>query len=125
MNLWWHFGRFAAAIEGIDPPAEKFRPVEIEHPRLRVYVLAGQKTWLAWCRDRQNTWQTELAEDRPPQPIREAAIPLNLPAEWVQSAHWRTYDPWTDKWQEVKPAGDRLVLPEFTRSLVIRADRRQ
>ncbi len=23
----------------------------------------------------------------------------NLPSEWLQSARWRTYAPWTDKWQ--------------------------
>ncbi|MCS7304471.1 MAG: hypothetical protein NZ602_05115 [Thermoguttaceae bacterium] len=124
MNLWWHFGRFASAIEGIDPPAERFQVQQIEHPRLRIYVLAGRKTWLAWCRDKENTWQRELAEGRVPLPVREASIRVKLPAEWIQSAQWRTYDPWTDKWQELKPEGDRLLLPEFTRSLVVRAERR-
>jgi len=123
MNLWWHFGRFAAAVDGIDPPAEKFQPLQIEHPRVRVYVLAGQKTWLAWCRDKENTWQTELAEGRPPQPVQAAVLTLNLSAEWMESARWRAYDPWSNTWQDLKPEQNRLRLPEFRRSLVIRAQR--
>jgi hypothetical protein len=47
-NQWYHFARFARALEGIDPLAEHFEPVAIEHPRLRVYLLRGKKTLLAW-----------------------------------------------------------------------------
>ena len=41
-NLWWQFGCFAEAVRGLDPPAEEFEPVRIEHPFLRVYALKGQ-----------------------------------------------------------------------------------
>ncbi|MHC4437895.1 MAG: family 16 glycosylhydrolase [Planctomycetota bacterium] len=55
MNLWFQFGRFAEAVKEIDPPAENFEPVEIDHSRLRIYALKGKHTLLAWCRDKQNT----------------------------------------------------------------------
>jgi hypothetical protein len=80
-DLWYHFGRFAQAVTDIDPPAEQFRPLRIEHPRLRVYALAGRHTFLAWCRDTQNTWQTELAEARRGESERPV---LRLPADIAQ-----------------------------------------
>jgi len=60
-NLWYHFGRFAEAIKDIDPAAERFEPNELSHPRLRIYALNGAQTFLAWCRDARNDWQSELA----------------------------------------------------------------
>lgn len=122
-GLWRQFGRFAAAIEGIDPPAEQFQAKRIEHPRLRVYALAGRKTWLAWCRDKENSWESELAEGRAPQPVRGAALELDLPPDWLEHARWRVYDPWSDRWSEAKPEGGRLALPPFTRSIVVTAGR--
>ena len=120
MNLWRHFGRFATAIRGVDPPAEGFQALSIEHPRLRVYVLKGRQTLLAWCRDKQNTWQTELAEGRPPEVVRGAAIDLGPHAAAFVTAPARAYDPWADRWADVKLDGARAVLPDFSRSIVLR-----
>ena len=75
-DLWWQFGRFAQAVKDIDPPAERFRPIRIEHPRLRIYALAGQHTLLAWCRDSQNTWKTELAEGKAPELLKDQSVTL-------------------------------------------------
>jgi len=47
-----------------------------EHPRLKVYVLAGRSVWLVWCRDRRNTWATELRDGRAPETIEGATISL-------------------------------------------------
>ena len=121
-DLWRHFGRFAEAVEGIDPPAEGFRPGMVDHPRLRVYTLAGQHTFLAWLRDRQNTWQTELADGQPPETIAGAslALPEGLPT--LDGARVRTYDPWANQWAPAKVAAGRVALPPLTRSLVVRMD---
>ena len=73
-NLWHHFGRFAKSIRDLDPPAEQFRAVRIEHPRLRIYALAGPRMVIAWCRDKENTWQTELAEGRQPERLENQSI---------------------------------------------------
>ncbi|NQV34875.1 MAG: cellulase family glycosylhydrolase, partial [Phycisphaeraceae bacterium] len=59
-NLWYHFARFAEAVRGIDPPAERFEPVRVSTDRLRLYVLKGRKTLLVWCRDSENDWKNEL-----------------------------------------------------------------
>lgn len=119
-DLWWHFGRFAEVVRGLDPPAENFEPVELEHPRLYVYALKGRHTTLLWCRDRQNTWQTELAEDRPPEIIHGATVVI--PPDWpaAKSQEVRFYDPWTNTWQAGK--GGTLQLPDFRRSLVVRIE---
>jgi hypothetical protein len=118
-NLWWHFGRFAAAVEGLDPPAEKFEPLVIDHPRLRVYVLRGKQTTLAWCRDKQNTWRTELAESIAPAVIRDASIDFGQ----IASSHGtevRVYDPWQNNWTEAHLEGHTVRLPAFSRSVLVR-----
>lgn len=121
-DLWWHFGRFAAAIEGIDPAAERFAPRRVEHPRLRVYVLAGSSVVVAWCRDKENTWKTELAEERATQPIRGATVALDLPAGWTRATA-SVYDPWAGRWSDAKLNGRQVALPEFSRSIVVRLRR--
>ncbi len=122
-DLWRHFGRFAEAIRDIDPPAERFRPIRIEHPRLRIYALAGRRTLLGWCRDAQNTWRTELAEGKPPEQLISQSV--TLPADVVSrgSASVRFYDPWTDTWVDGTIEQGQLSLPTFSRSVVFRVPR--
>jgi hypothetical protein len=121
MNLWWHFGRFAAVAEGLDPPAEGFTAVELPHPMLHVRALKGRRTFLAWLRDPQNTWQTELAEDKPPRRIAGAS--LRLPDGLaLDRATVRAYDPWQDRWSPARVQKGEVALPEFSRSLAVRID---
>jgi hypothetical protein len=122
-DLWWQFGRFAAAVEGIDPPAERFRPVRLDGPRLRVYALLGRTTLLAWCRDSRNTWQTELADGRPPEPVRGESLAIDWPGGAGANVSARIYDPWTDRRSAARLEGRRLVLPEFSRSIVVKLRR--
>jgi hypothetical protein len=139
-NIWWHFARFAEAIDGIDPPAERFEPLMIEHPELRVYVLRGKKTVLIWCRDKNNDWRSELQEQIKPE--RLTGIRINIDSEilhWQkrprpdlipvlrEDAKWkgRTYDPWTGKWQEAVLDKNTVKLPPFSRSIVIRMEMEQ
>lgn len=121
-NLWFQFGRFAQAVKGIDPPAERFRPVRVEDSRLRIYVLAGRRTVLAWCRDTQNTWQTELADRKKPDRLTGRSIRLPDGIIPQDASHARIYDPWTDAWSEGQIAGGELPLPPFTRSIVVRIE---
>jgi hypothetical protein len=122
-NLWHHFGRFAKSVRDLDPPAEGFRPIRIEHPRLRIYALAGRRTLIAWCRDKENTWKTELAEGK--QPERLTGLSVDVPAELVPegAARFRVYDLWADEWSDVQLDAGRLSLPLFTRSIVFRIDK--
>ena len=121
-NLWHHFGRFAKAVAGLDPPAEGFRVLELPHGRLTVRALAGRRTFLAWLRDPKNTWRTELAEGAAPGRIagESLELPKDLPS--LRGATVRTYDPWRDAWAPAKVDGGRLALPDFERSLVVRID---
>ena len=121
-DLWWHFGRFARAIEGIDPPAERFEVLAPGHPTLRVSMLKGRRTLLAWLRDSRTTWRTELAEGKPPPAVTGAAIELPQGLPSLADATVRTYDPWTDRWTPAKVAGGSVALPTFKRSLVVRID---
>jgi hypothetical protein len=119
-NLWWQFGRFAQAVKDLDLPAEGFRPVRLEHPRLRVYALAGQHTLLAWCRDSQNTWKAELADGQAPELLQDQSIALPRDIRLTQSGSIRIYDPWNGTWSQGKAQDGRLSLPPFARSVVLR-----
>ena len=122
-DLWHHFGRFAAVVKGLDPPAESLEPFELPHPRLLILGLRGRHTTLLWCRDRQNTWRTELVEGKPPELLRQIRVdlgpePTSPPARTIQ-----TYDPWSNVWRAATLEGSAIMLPEFRRSLVIRLKR--
>jgi hypothetical protein len=119
-NLWFQFDRFAEAIRGIDPPAEAFEPITIDHRRLRIYALKGRHTLLAWCRDKQSTWKTELAEGEPPAVVSDAVISLADVGRDLDGVAVGFYDPWSNRWARGSVEGNKISLPDFTRSLVIK-----
>jgi hypothetical protein len=120
-DLWWHFGRFAAAVGGLDPPAEAFEPAMLDHQQLRIYVLNGRHTTLLWCRDRENTWQSELAEGIEPRRLSDVTIDLGKLAA-TSAVRVRVYDPWENCWSEATPERGTIRLPEFRRSIIIRIE---
>lgn len=118
-NLWWHLRRFANAIEGIDPGAERFRPVMKEQNQLRYYILEGLGHTLIWCRDKNNTWESELEKGRSPETLSSVQLELEMfTGSPVARAEY--YSPWTDSSGALSTAENRVTLPDFTRSLVIR-----
>jgi len=119
-NLWFQFDRFAEAVKDIDPAAEAFEPVSLDHPRLRIYALKGRHTLLAWCRDKQNTWQTELAEGKPPTMVENAIVSLPDAGSMSNQAAVSFYDPWSNQWTQGQAKGNEIILPDFTRSIVIK-----
>ena len=121
-KLWWHYARFAKAVEGIDPAGEGFVPVQTIVGRVRVYALQGKRTYLAWCRDRENTWQNELVDGKQPEVIGGTSLDLAGCGLDLTKAKARVYDPWGDKWSEAKAAGGRVALGDFTRSVLLRVE---
>jgi hypothetical protein len=119
-DLWWHFGRFAQAVADLDPAAEAFQAQQVEHPRLRILVLRGKHTVLAWCRDKEATWQTALAEGRAPEALSGVAVTLPLPADSGTVTAASAYDPWTGQRTTLKAERGTITLPDFSRSIVIR-----
>ena len=111
-GLWYHFGRFARAVKGLDPAAERFRPIHSETHRLRFFALIGRKTTVVWCRDKQNTWESELRRGEPPRKIENEIIPFD------SSSGFAVYLPWEDR--EVRLPAGRCRLPVFERSCVVR-----
>jgi hypothetical protein len=118
-HLWHQFRAFGETVRGIDPAAEAFQPLMIAHPRLRVYELKGQRTTLLWCRDVENTWQTELEQGRAPEELKDLTVPLPDIGPQV-AARARTYDPWTNVWRDASIADGAVRLPAFSRSIVVR-----
>ena len=108
-GLWWHFARFAEAVKGVDPAAEHMRPFRTETHRLRIWGLRGERTTLLFCRDKANTWESELVRGEAPAKISGERIPFG--------GAMKCYLPWKDRWVDV--AADK-PLPDFTRSIVVR-----
>jgi hypothetical protein len=119
-DLWHHFGRFAETVKGLDPAVEGFEPIEIEHPRLRILALRGKSLLLAWCRDKENTWQTELAQGQAPEEL--TGLRVDLTGFRGAASRVRSYDPWMNQWTELTPQGRQVALPAFSRSLVLRIE---
>jgi hypothetical protein len=118
-GLWWHFGRFAKVVDGLDPAAENLQPVMVTHPDLRVYVLKGRTTTLIWARDIRNSWMAELADGTEPRECIGATIDMAA-SRGLAAATIRIYDPWKDRWTSAQPAGDTIALPPFKRSIVVK-----
>ena len=96
-----------------DPAAEHFRPFHTETRRLRIWGLRGERTVLLWCRDKANTWESELVRGEAPATISGEKMPLGNAFE--------CYLPWENRHVDVKEGG---TLPDFTRSIVVRLKRR-
>ena len=117
-QLWYHFGRFKNAIEGIDPVKEAMQPFFFKRNAVACYGLKGKTKTILWCRDPANNWKTELREGRPAQMKRDFEIPLNLIN--IKYTHYSVYDPWTDKWERHMPMYDgKALIPAFKRSIVV------
>ena len=112
-NLWWHYGRFAKAVKGLDPAEEAFVPFHFETTFWRVLGLRGKKTTVLWARDIENTWENELVKGIAPTETRSSELlPYRIaaPVEWylpfedrtitVKPIVWRTFDreSLTNKW---------------------------
>jgi hypothetical protein len=120
-DLWWHYGRFAKAVAGIDPRDEDYQPFQRESRHLRFFGLRGQTHTLVWCRDKRNTWGTELDGGQAPELLSGERLDVRAfgPAT-VRNASF--YNPWTDAEGPLERVGSQLVLPDFERSLVLRLD---
>jgi hypothetical protein len=121
-NLWFQFGRFSEAIKGVNPLLEAFEPIELKHAQLCVYALKGKHLFLAWCRDKQNTWQSELAEGKQPTVIRNGSIQLPHNEKYLRGASVHFYDPWANSWTRGDLKDNQIHLPEFIRSLVVKIE---
>jgi len=122
-NLWFQYGRFAEIVRGLDPPAEAFEPSMLKHDRLRVYVLNGKRTLLAWCRDTRNTWESELKNGEKPEELRGVTVDFGPVLSGKTPKSVRVYDPWANRWSDTKLKKGKVMLPAFSRSIVVRMSR--
>ena len=121
-NLWYHYGRFREAIQGINPIDEHFSPSLIETDSLRIYVLKGKTTTLAWIRDKNSNWQTELDKKIPARTLHHLRLDAAL-LGIKKGSRIKVYDPWLNKWNQLNGTAYGLTLPDFKRSLVLRFNR--
>lgn len=118
-NLWSSFARFSKAVEGINPLKEDFKPLYMETPNLRVYVIVGKKTVLAYCRDKNSWWGTELRDKQPPKPVVGESVKLfDICGYGAKKA--AVFQPYELKWQDVEIKNNAIQLPPFLRSAVVK-----
>lgn len=87
----------------------RFRPFYTETDRLRIYVLHGSKTTIAWCRDKRSDWKSELECGHAAELIEHERFP-------GEGREMDCYLPWEDR--HVRSATSEL--PPFKRSIVVR-----
>lgn len=113
-GLWWHLGRFAEAIRGLDPIAEDFRPFRIESAAYRAYGLKGRTTTVVWLRDKRVDALTELG-DGVPAPLNEG---WKLPHRTGGAVD--CYLPWENRHVTADSENGKIEIPSFRRSVVLR-----
>jgi hypothetical protein len=121
-NLWTHFDRFAEVVKDIDPIEQQFKPMMLEHPELRLYVLKGISSILVWCRDKENTWKTELVQGIAPRKCKSLQLDLTTILAGRKIDVVKFYDPWLNEWSEATTKNRNIILPEFKRSIVMKLD---
>lgn len=113
-NLWHHYGRFARAVEGLDPIAERFRQFRGESKAMRFYGLRGQLTTVVWVRDKYVDALAEVRDGKVAEIRKNWKIPLrsNGPVD--------CYLPWEDRHMPGVAEPNKIALPDFRRSIVVR-----
>lgn len=119
-NLWHHFDRFAQVVEGLNPVTQQLKPLYYETKDLRVYGLRGTHVFLMWCRDKQNTWESELKDGIAPRSINHSVLNLDefIGPSGLESL--QSFDPWKNHWQDLDAGQTQLILPDFQRSIIVK-----
>ena len=121
-DLWYHYARFNETVKDINPLHEGFVPLKLYHERLRIYVLAGHKTILAWCRDRENDWKSELMEGKKPEELLRQKVDFTSLVATNAVKKVSVYDPWQHQWKKAEK-NSVVSLPAFKRSVVIKIEK--
>jgi hypothetical protein len=117
-NLWFHYGRFISAMNGIDPVRERFVPFMAENDAVRFYGLKGLNKTLIWCRDSKSNWITELKNGIKPE-LRNNVI-IEIPGVRLnEKTSIKFYDPWKDTWTVSNISKGQIILPPFLRSVIV------
>ena len=116
LDLWYHFGRFAAAVSGFDPIAESPKTLRNDTEELRVWTLAGKTTILAYCRDKTSDIYSEIGDGKPV--LELSGLSVELPVGTATSAI--VYEPFADRWTDVSVAEGKVCLPDFKRAVVVK-----
>lgn len=113
-GLWFHYGRFARAIKGLDPVAEDFTPFRFESPAYRAYGLRGKKTTVVWVRDKRVDALAEVKNGK------KAEVRTGWKIACATGGPVECYLPWEDRAVKAEVVDGKILLPPFTRSAVLR-----
>ena len=113
-NLWFHYGRFVKAIEGLDPVAENFKPFRIESKAFRCYGLKGKDTTVAWLRDKRVDALAEVKDGK------RAEVRTGWKVAMRAKGPVECYLPWEDLCVATTAEKGKISLPPFKRSVVFR-----
>lgn len=119
-NLWYHYKRFSNSIKGFDPIVQGAIPqFSFLGNQLKMYKLNGKNKELIWIKDGSNDWKTELELNIPPKIVSQEK--LSIPSNVTKVS---AYDPWKDTWTDLTVINNTVVLPDFTRSLVVSVEKK-
>ena len=113
-GLWHHYGRFVRAVAGLDPVAEDFRPFCGESKAYRYYGLRGRNTTVIWLRDKRVDALAEVRDGKRPEVRTDWKIPMKT------GGQVDAYLPWEDRHVTAWTEANKICLPPFRRSIVLR-----
>ena len=106
--------RFVRAVAGLDPVAEDFKPFRGESKAYRFYGLRGRTTTVIWLRDKRVDALAEVRDGKVPERRTDWKLPMKT--EGTVDA----YLPWEDRHVTARTEANKICLPPFRRSIVLR-----
>ena len=120
-DLWEHFSCFAKVIRAIAPAEEAYTAELRENLRFRFHILRGRTHDLIWMRDKAATYESELERGVPAETFSGMQLSLTgLLQEKVSQVTF--YAPWEKNSGVIPQIEDKLLLPSFRRSLVLKLE---
>ncbi|HYD47362.1 MAG TPA: cellulase family glycosylhydrolase [Terriglobales bacterium] len=119
LDLYFHFGPLAELVEGVDFPGENLvlqnKVLTAPDRRaLKVFVLRGETTVLAWIKNAGHLWHSPDAE-----PVAGASLVI----DGLAGGEWQGF--WLDtrsgeRVELITQAGASLAIPTFAKDIALR-----
>jgi hypothetical protein len=119
-ELWQLYEPFTDLIEDIRPDEENFEPLDLSNNDVWCLALKGNKHWLVWARNREDTWWKVLRDQQRPDRVRKQTFDLT---EYnIEDAKLETIRPWPERGGQATYRNGKLRLPTFRWGLLVRME---
>lgn len=136
MFWWWelldqqndyrHYRPLSTYLAGVCFAGLRQTDAEISNGQLRVLGYQGDDCAYLWISDSHATWWNQIAENKPPEPVKDTTIEIHglrdgtYKVEW-----WDTYEGKTIRTEQISSTGESLQIPtpSFSRDIACKIRR--